>query len=495
MTREGNAAKRAEDSTAGPWTRWKGSRAGRFIRFAQTYLRLPRGSNSGQLVKLWPEQKRFAEEWLEGDYSAGVRGMGRGGSKSTDLAMMAAWDLFEGDTQGAPLIPIVAASLNQARTAVYAQVVSMIQMEPELARRSLVFSGVGTETILVPRTGGKIIPRSSDPDTLQGLDIWPGGYVDEIGHIGQATWDAVLLGRKRRGSRVLGAGTWGPDTTSPLYQLRKMVRDGNAPPDFLWQVHSGTPGASILDEANWHRANPNLEHGMPDIAFLRNAAVMTPEAAFRTYHLNEPDVTGHDSWLGPDARTIWVGLEDPFVLDQLRPVFVGVDVGLVRDSTAIVCVQERPDGRLHAVSKVWMPLVGQTVDIAAVTQYLRELAKRYDVKAISYDKRLFELPAIWLSEDRLPMVEVPQSVEQMTPIVGALFERIQRGGLTHDADEQFGAQVVNAVPRLNERGFTLSKSKSAPRGHIDACIALALAVDRYDHRKRGTGGVFVGAVG
>ena len=126
---------------------------------------------------------------------------------------MAAWDLFEGDSQGAPLIPIVAASLNQARTAVYAQVVSMIQMEPELARRSLVFSGVGTETILVPRTGGKIIPRSSDPDTLQGLDIWPGGYVDEIGHIGQLTWDAVLLGRKRKGARVLGAGTWGPDTT------------------------------------------------------------------------------------------------------------------------------------------------------------------------------------------------------------------------------------------------------------------------------------------
>jgi phage terminase large subunit-like protein len=483
LTREGNAAKRAEDSTAGPWTRWRGTRAGRFIRFAEKYLRLPRGANAGQLVKLWKEQKDFAEEWLNGDYSAGVRGMGRGGSKSTDQAMLAAWDLFEGDSQGAPVVPIVAASLNQARTAVYAQVVSMIQMEPELARRSLVFSGVGTETILVPRTGGKIIPRSSDPDTLQGLDIWPGGYVDEIGHISQATWDAVLLGRKRRGSRVLGAGTWGPDTTSPLYQLRKMVRDGNAPPDFLWRVHSGSPGCALTDEDNWHQANPNLKHGMPAIEFLRNAAVMTPEAAFRTYHLNEPDVTGHDSWLGPDARTIWNALEDDYRLNG-GPTYVGVDVGLVRDSTAIVCAQERPDGRLHVIAKIWMPLPGQTVDIAAVTQYLRELAKIYDVRAISYDKRLFELPAIYLSEGRLPMVEVPQSVEQMTPIVGALFERIQRGGLTHDADELFSSQVINAVPRLNERGFTLSKSKSAPRGHIDACIALALAVDRFEHKKR-----------
>jgi phage terminase large subunit-like protein len=492
MSREGNAAKRAEDPTAGPWTTWHGSRVGRFIRFAEKYLRLPRGERSGQLVRLWPEQRAFAEEWIEGNYSAGVRGMGRGGSKSTDLAMMAAWDVFEGDSQGAPLIPIVAASLNQARSAVYAQIVSMIQMEPELARRSLVFSGVGTETILVPRTGGKIIPRSSDPDTLQGLDIWPGGYVDEIGHIGQATWDAVLLGRKRKGARVLGAGTWGPDTTSPLYQLRKMVRDGNAPADFLWRVYSGTPGAEITDEVNWHRANPNLKHGMPAIEFLRNAAVMTPEAAFRTYHLNEPDATGHDSWLGPDARTIWGSLEDDYTLDHDIATYVGVDVGLVRDSTAVVSVQQRPDGRLHAHYKGWFPLPGSSVDIAAVTEYLRRLAKDYNVAAISYDKRLFELPAIYLEEGGLPMVEVPQSVEQMTPIVGALFELIKSGGLTHDAGEQFAAQVVNAVPRLNERGFTLSKSKSAPRGHIDACIALALAVDRYTHKAKAKSRAWVG---
>jgi phage terminase large subunit-like protein len=259
-------------------------------------------------------------------------------------------------------------------------------------------------------------------------------------------------------------------------------------------MHTGTPGASLDDEANWHRANPCLAHGMPAIEFLRNASVMTPEAAFRTYHLNEPDVTGHDSWLGPDARSIWAALEEHYDLSPTLPSYVGVDVGLVRDSTAIIVVQERPDNRLHAVSRVWMPQPGQTVDITAITQYLRDLARRFDVRAISYDPRLFELPAIYLLEGGLPMVEVPQSVEQMTPIVGALFEMIRAGGLTHEADELFASQVVNAVPRLNERGFTLSKSKSAPRGHIDACVALALAVDRYAHRKKKVG-VFVGSVG
>jgi len=262
-----------------------------------------------------------------------------------------------------------------------------------------------------------------------------------------------------------------------------MVREGNAPPDFLWHVFTGQPGAAIQDEKNWRRSNPSLDAGLPAIEFLRNAAVMTPEAAFRTYHLNEPDVVGHDSWLGPDARSIWTAGEDSYELTAGKPTYVGIDVGLVRDCTAVATCQRRDDGRLHAIVRIWSPRPGQTVDIAEVTQYLRDLAQTYNVVEISYDPRLFELPAIYLRESRLPMVEVPQSVEQMTPIVGALFELIQRGGLSHERDELFATHVVNAVPRLNERGFTLSKSKSAPRGHIDACIALALAVDRANHAK------------
>ena len=46
----------------------------------------------------------------------------------------------------------------------------------------------------------------------------------------------------------------------------------------------------------------------------------------------------------------------------------------------------------------------------------------------------------------------------------------------------FDAQILAAVARLNERGFTLSKGKS--RGRIDAAVALALAVDRAQHQKK-----------
>lgn len=74
------------------------------------------------------------------------------------------------------------------------------------------------------------------------------------------------------------------------------------------------------------------------------------------------------------------------------------------------------------------------------------------------------------------MVEVPQSLERMTPAIGNLYEAIQKSRLTHDGESAFAAQILNAVPRFNEHGFTLTKSKS--RGRIDAAVALALALDR-----------------
>jgi hypothetical protein len=53
----------------------------------------------------------------------------------------------------------------------------------------------------------------------------------------------------------------------------------------------------------------------------------------------------------------------------------------------------------------------------------------------------------------------------MTAAYGSLYEAIQRGQITHEADEVFASHVLNAVPRYSERGFMLEKSKS--RAKID----------------------------
>ena len=84
-----------------------------------------------------------------------------------------------------------------------------------------------------------------------------------------------------------------------------------------------------------------------------------------------------------------------------------------------------------------------------------------------------------LSDEGLPLIEIPQSVERMTGVLGSLLEVIKRGELAHDGDVLLRQHVLNAVPRFNDRGFTLQKSKS--RGRIDGAIALGLAVDDDVH--------------
>ena len=147
---------------------------------------------------------------------------------------------------------------------------------------------------------------------------------------------------------------------------------------------------------------------------------------------------------------------------------------LKRDSTAVAWCQRRPDGRVHVAARIWAPAQDGSLDTATVMAFLRDLALTYDVRAVAYDPRLFEVAGAQLADEGLPMLETPQSVERMTPIVGAAYEAIRRRELSHDDDRHLERHVVAAVTRPNERGFTISKAKS--REKIDAAIAMCLAV-------------------
>jgi phage terminase large subunit-like protein len=85
----------------------------------------------------------------------------------------------------------------------------------------------------------------------------------------------------------------------------------------------------------------------------------------------------------------------------------------------------------------------------------------------------FELAAADLTDEGIPMIEVPQSVERMVPACGHAFELIVSGRLVHDADPVLEDHVLSAVQREGERGWTLSKGRSKRK--IDAAIALVLA--------------------
>ncbi len=470
-----NAGKRVVDDTAGPWSSWRvKSRAARAIRFIETYCVLSKGHGAGKPMKLAP----FQRDWLEEVYSSGITSAAmeipRGNGKSTFLAAVALHALCDEDDGGQPQVPIVATTVAQAMRTVFGPACDMADKNPVIGNRLLRYSAIGNQKLVMPTTGGEMFPVSNDPDGLQGLD--PSLAVcDEIGFMPLESWDSLILaGGKRPSSLVVGIGTPGFDRKSALWHLRTRILEGSHVPGFSFTEYSADEGCDIRDEAQWAKANPAMASGYKSSEHMRTAVEMSLEAHFRIFHLGQW-VDGVECWLGDDGRAVWDRLRDPWVADS-GPMWLGVDVALKHDSTAVVSVQLRPDERYHVKATIWQPREDGRLDVTDVMQHIREVCGKNDVREVAYDPRFFDLPAQMLVDEGLPMVEFPQVLERLTPAVTLAYEAIKRGEVAHDGDEPFSTQVLNAVARFNERGFTLSKGKS--RDRIDACVAMVMALSR-----------------
>jgi phage terminase large subunit-like protein len=353
----------------------------------------------------------------------------------------------------------------------------MIEQEPELERRAILYTGT-LPHVYVPYNRGECFPIANDPDGLQGLD--PSlAIVDEIGFQPIESWDSLRLAQgKRERSTVLGVGTPGFDRDNALFHVRKAIKEGAKLPGVSFTEYAAPEGCPISDRRAWRKANPAIGAG-----FLRESALTTDLAItqvghFQTFRLGQW-IDGVECWLGPSGRAVWEGLTSPWDFEDGAPTWLGVDVAIRHDTSAVVAIQKRPDGRYHATCRIWVPTDERPIDITDVMQHIRDLAERYSVQAVSFDPRFMDVPAKYLADEGIVMVEVPQTPERMTVACGGAYELIMRGGLTHDGDEAFATQVLNAVPRFSERGFILEKGKS--RGKIDAAIGLALAYERV-HR-------------
>ena len=230
-------------------------------------------------------------------------------------------------------------------------------------------------------------------------------------------------------------------------------------------------GCDLNDRAAWLEANPNLAEGLLDPEDMEIAVRQTSEVSVRRYRLNQWVRTAADSWLPQGA---WELCRSTLDLVPGAATWVGVDMALKRDTTAVVLVQH-VEGKVVARAKIWLP-DGGVLDVSAVESYLREIAQQYDLQEIAYDPAFFQRTAEALAEDGFPMVEYPQSPQRMVPACGNLYELIVNQKLAHDGNPIFSDQVLSAAQKVKDSGWTLSKGKSKRK--IDAVIALAMASDR-----------------
>lgn len=462
------------------------TRHARAIRFVQTYCRTPKGHRPGQPIVLTRQQQEWFEEILSGDNTQAIKSCPRGEGKSTEAAALALWNVFDEPEFGDPYVPIIATRVSQAMASVYDVAVRMVELEPELAGRSRVYSGMPTPRIEVPITHGKTFPKANGVDGLQGLD-YTVAIVDEIGFQPLDVWQSVVLAQgKRPWSLAVGTGTPGFDRENALWHMRTRVLDAkHGIPGLSYTEVAADPNCDVDDDEQLLKANPSVAAGFKSLQSLRNNRLTMTETAFRTFHLGQW-VEGAECWLGDGALETWRALVDPYEPVERpepkkrgTPTFVGVDVGFKHDSTAVVWGQRRPDGRLHVRCKIWTVRQGQTTDVEAIMEFIRDLHRRYDVREVAYDPAFFQLPAMHLANEGLPMVETPQSLQRMAPAFADLLRVIKSGGLSVEADRDLETHVMNGRARHVQRGFTLYKMNLNVK--IDACYALALMHDRAKH--------------
>lgn len=336
----------------------------RVARFIETFCRQSRGREAGQRVKL----RQFQRDILNGlfalrddgarKHQTGLIGLPRKNGKST-LGSGIALYLLVADGEAGAEVYSCAGDKKQARI-VFGEAKKMVVSDPDLSSTLRVYA----DAIEHPGTQSVYRVLSADAALQQGLN--PSACLFDEVHVqpNAELWDALALGMGTRDQPLMiGITTAGYDEESLLYRLYeygKRVTSGEVDdPTFYFQWwEPADADCNWRDPAVWGDANPALGDFL-NLEALAKDARQTQEGPFRRYHLNQWTRSA-TAWLPFGA---WERCKEPaLALDPGLPLFVGIDVALRHDSTAVVCAQRQTVGEEYAPKPMELPAAASEGD-------------------------------------------------------------------------------------------------------------------------------------
>ena len=166
------------------------------------------------------------------------------------------------------------------------------------------------------------------------------------------------------------------------------------------------------------------------------------------------------------------------------PLYVGVDVGVKRDTSAICGVYhaiEEVDGvKMDVVGlafhRIWTPAHGEILDLEnTVEQYLKDMNKRFTLASIVCDPTHFYRSVVSLKNEGLPISVFSQSPKNMVAASMALYEALRFKRLKVYPDKELRNHIRFAAAKAQSGGYRIIKNPDTPRPN-DGAIALAMAV-------------------
>lgn len=455
-----------------------------YADFIETYCRITKDTVAGRsgepiVLRDW---QRFLLDGLfarradgRRKHRVGLIGLPRKNGKSALGSGIALGGLLaEGD--GAEVYSC-AADRDQARI-VFGVAKRMVELDPELSSQVKTYR----DAIEVQSTGSVYRVLSSEAFTKEGLSPTLVVYDELHAAPNDELWNVMNLGSGARVDPLVLAITTagvrydtsgGESTCYRLYQHGMRVAAGEVDDPAFFFAWWESAGDHTLRET-WEEANPGFGD-LIDPEDFESAVKRTPEPEFRTKRCNQ-FVAGTSAWFAVgefEARR-----SDRVVADGERLV-LACDGSFNNDSTALMgCTL---DGHVFVVD-AWERQVSDDPDwrvpVGEVEEAIRVACHRFDVVEVVFDPFRWRRSMEILEDERLPVVEFPQTPARMVPACAKFYDAVRDGALSHDGDARLVRHVANSVLKIDGKGPRIVKdAKNSPR-KIDLAVAAVMAHDR-----------------
>ena len=480
-----------------------------------------KGVIAGQRIELVDHQlflfmnilgiKRVADGFRK--YKEAYIQLGRKNAKSQDLALLVSYVAFLSEEQEEVYI---SSWTRDQSSLVYNESLSQIRQVDMLKGRFSDSYGM----IRVRNNGSIIKPLSREArktgdgtnPSIAVLDEYKDNLTSEL----RDTQKTGMMARKN--PLLVVITTAGFDLNVPChsdYQYYKRVlnpEDDAENDEVFIAIYELDEGDDVKDESNWIKANPILatyERGMEALRADLKSALEQPERmrAFLTKNMNLWIDSKEDGYM---ELSKWnkaeVSPSEMEVFMEGANVYLGIDLSMTTDLTAVGWVAVK-NGKFMVGQHSFMPegkykermsrdkvrfdifkerneltlTYGDVVDYNYVKKWVIGFASKYNVIQIGYDKWNATHFAQELLNDGYPMIEIPQSVTQLSEPTKRFRENVYSGTVVHLGDRLLKWSISNAVLKEDQQeNVMIGKQVSKDRIDPVAAIINAFARAMYD---------------
>ena len=492
----------------------------RAVGFFKDCLRHTTGEWAGEPFRLLPWQTTVVQQLFgtlradgQRQYRTAYIEVPRKNGKTSWIAGLALYLLLADGEEGAE---IYSAAVDREQASImFGLAKAMVEANPELAREVQVTKNA----IARPKTGATYKVISADVAKNFGYNAH-GILFDEL-HAQRTRdlWDALRTATgARRQPLMIALTTAGYDRSSVCWEVHDYackVRDGAVDdPTFLPIIYGADPEDDWTDPAIWEKANPSLgktvKRDYLEQECRRAQEIVGAQNTFKRLHLNIWTEQA-DRWLD---IAVWDRGAEALPGDDVlagRPCWGGLDLASTHDLTAFVLIWPRDEGGYYVRPWFWLPAEGlvrraredrvpydgwrdtgmlrvtegNVTDYDVIREDLRELAERYQIREIAFDRWNATQLVTQLQQDGATMVATGQSIPSLAAPTREVERLVLEGSLQHGGHAVLRWMMANTAVEQDAAG-NRKPSKRKSRERIDGVVALVMALGRAMVAQPGT---------